>query len=147
MELISIVLALVSIGVALLIWYLQKQKARVRVEVQIETKPFNSEQERDVIYSNPSADKAVDVNVCVRSKHKTSISIQSSIIAVPKLLQLTTPSFLIRNWPVVDKIPLELRGHSLPATLPPGEELEDVYVPGLLVGQALDVEVIRVTRS
>jgi len=81
--------------------YRQRQRARVQVEISVEAKQFDPRQERDTVYSNPNADKAIDINICVRSRHKTPIHIQSFVVTVPKLLQSTKPPFLIKNWPVL----------------------------------------------
>ena len=87
LTIIGLGLAVVGIATTWYVRHLQEQRGRVQVKVQIEEKPFNPRQERDVVYSNSKADKAVTVEICSRSRHRTPIQVQSSIIAVPKLLQ------------------------------------------------------------
>lgn len=134
----ELVLALVGLAVTFYFGLLQRRRGRVRVEALITTKPFNPAQEQDVIYSNSQADKAIELRVHVRSRHKSPVQIESFVVTVPKFIQSTTPAFLVANWPAVDNIPLDQRGSSLPATLPPGEQLPEVFMPGLAIARALE---------
>jgi len=84
------ILSICGIAIGVYLWYLQKQRVRVKVSVEVENKPFNSKQE-NIVYSNPSGSRSIDVSIQIESKHKTPFQIQSFFVAVPKFLRSKHP--------------------------------------------------------
>ena len=130
-------LAIAGIAATFYVAYKQKKKGRIQVVADVQEKHVDPHSDRDFLYMNSDAEWEVNITLKVKSKYRLPVRIGSFILSVPNGLPLWAPKLIVKNWPFSRNVQLKSRGYKLPAQLPPGDILKEIYLTGLEVANNL----------